>query len=117
MTEEIPMLRYKTDLFLTTPIAVTLPAVDWLLLMTWASMNHVDTDGINHILHDIMPQIRNVVYTKESISGTEAYMHQQQNRNPFEHINRQLGAQPCATCGRIPNPISAPCADCEDYQS
>lgn len=64
-------MQYKPGLTMDAPVAVTLAAADWMILMSW--FNTHDSDGINYLIYGpIATQLMEAVYTPASRKAMEA---------------------------------------------
>lgn len=91
---EHPHLHYKPGLTLDEPVTVTMAAADWLAFMVWAGGSNIDTSAVDHFLFAVIaPQIREKMYTSESLKATQAFVAQQrQASSPFEFLANLQGA-------------------------
>lgn len=115
-----PLLHYKPGLTMDAPIPVTMAAADWAILMAWfAGLDDNIERGVTHLVYGIMSdQLKDALYTVESIKSAQADYHERAGRNPVVQMFGALmpSTEPrCESCGRAAGMPTAPCLLCPDY--
>lgn len=88
-----PLINYKPDVFLSTPVSVTMAAADWIAFMTWLS-GQTNIDGVSHLIYGmISPQITEAIYSAASMRAAEAAAHEAHESHPLHQIIQAMSGQ------------------------
>jgi hypothetical protein len=68
-----PVMNYKPGLTMDEPVAITMAAADWAILMAWFSASD-DLDGVRHLVYGmISPQVAEALFSTDSLKAAEAH--------------------------------------------
>ena len=87
-----PMLHYKPGLTLDTPVAVTMAAADWAVLMAWfTSVDENTQRGVQYLVYGVIAeQITAALYTPASVQGAKAHYYEQMSSGPLVFTGQGL---------------------------
>jgi hypothetical protein len=64
-----PVMNYKSGLTMDEPVAITMAAADWAILMAWFSASD-DLDGVRHLVYGmISPQVAEALFSTDDGHG------------------------------------------------
>jgi hypothetical protein len=89
-----PILEYKPGLTMDTPIAITMAATDWQILMSWFAGLPAETEqGVYHLVYGLIsPQVAEALYTTASRQAADARVaERREQQDPFTMIRNMMG--------------------------